>query len=254
MRPFVPPSVFTPGFGGANGNGIAARAEASGWARGREEGFAEGLTAGRAEGDAAARAELEPQLAELERKLSLRDAEAGLADTLRDVLAARNADRLEVDAACRAAMLAALRLIFPALLDKAPGQEIAALLQDSLVERPADTLVVRAQAQTLDRLREALPSLPPGQAERVRLNADPAHPAHAAEIRWQSGGVTYDPSVLLGRIAAALGGAAMPDAARDSMPDSRDEKTARTGRDGSEVLRSAAYDDSREARAGEHAA
>lgn len=205
MRPFVPPSIAGADSGLTDQQRAMRRAEETG----RGKGFQDGLVAGHADGYAQAEAEtrqaLEPRIAELESELQRRDAEDGLATTLRKVLAAHDADCAALDAACRSTIHAALHLVFPELLRADRGREVVALLHAALQERDSDMLTVRTTATLAQEMRDAIP---PQDASRVQVSIDPAQPAGGATIAWRSGGFTYDPQRLIKDVLAAL----VPDA------------------------------------------
>ncbi|EFH11010.1 hypothetical protein, partial [Teichococcus cervicalis] len=136
---------------------------------------------------------------------------AALAATaLERLLASRAEDRRMLDADLRAALVAALEALFPTLLARAAGGEVAALLAEALTERAADRITLRAHPATLAAMQaDGFPG--GGQPERVRLLPDPGLPEGQAEAGWADGGLIYDPAALLQRVLTTLGAAdAMP--------------------------------------------
>jgi hypothetical protein len=179
----------------------------------REQGFAEGQSAGRKqgyeagfmEGAAETRAALQPELDVLRESSGNRERRVGVADALRRVLAARDADLANVERASRELAAAALQALFPTLLATAAGAEIAAMLADVLAERAPETLILRAHPDTLATIAAETAV----ERETGRLTPEPV-PDMAfgvAEAAWSGGGITFDPAALLARVAGVLAAA-----------------------------------------------
>ncbi|WBV45546.1 hypothetical protein [Pseudoroseomonas cervicalis] len=213
VRPYHPPSLsaLIADEDGTTAARLAAeeRIRAIALETGRQRGLEEGLARGRAEGRLAGRAEAEREAAEE----MARRGETGAAlaaSALERLLAGRAEDRRLLDADLRAALVAALQALFPTLLARAAGGEVAALLAEALTERAADRITLRAHPATLAAMQaDGFPGR--DQPERVRLLPDPALPEGLAEAGWADGGLIYDPAALLQRVLATLGAAdAMP--------------------------------------------
>ncbi|MDQ1077553.1 hypothetical protein [Pseudoroseomonas cervicalis] len=214
-RPYHPPSLtaLIADEDGTTAARLAAeeRIRAIALETGRQRGLEEGLARGRAEGRAAGRAEAEREAAEEQARRGEKGA-ALAATALERLLARRAEDRRLLDADLRAALVAALEAVFPTLLARAAGGEVAALLAEALTERAADRITLRAHPETLAAMQaEGFPGRDQTQdpAGRVRLLPDPALPEGQAEAGWADGGLIYDPAALLQRVLATLG-AAMP--------------------------------------------
>lgn len=200
-RRFIPPAVDTL----CEGPQSEAAYEA---ARAREEGYAEGLRIGRHEGHAVGLRQGEQQAAqahqaELEK---LRGAYARqhtieiLLTALQELLAAREETRRELEAAARAAISSALRVLFPVLLAQAAGQEIAALIGDALAERGIERLTLCADQETIASVKDQ--GLTEG--DTLTLLPDPAMKPGTAVATWSGGGLSFDPAALLEQVAAIL--------------------------------------------------
>jgi hypothetical protein len=192
----------------------------------REQGFAEGHSAGRErgyeagfmEGAAETRAALQPELDVLRESSGNRERRVGVADALRRVLAAREADLAAVERASREVAAAALHALFPTLLATAAGTEISAILADVLAERAPETLILRANPDTL----ATIAAETAGDRKAGRLTPEPA-PDMAfgvAEAAWNGGGITFDPAALLARVAAVLQLSAAPPPVPAELPGS----------------------------------
>lgn len=214
-RPYMPPSI---GLLLADEDGSAAsrrqaeeRLRAGAFDAGHRRGLEEGLAQGRAQGAAEAAAEAARVL---ERTVAERAAQgAGAAvQALHRLLERRAEDRRAMDTDARAAVLAALEAVLPALLERAAGGEIAALLAEALTERGEDVILLTAHPDTLAAMqREGFPATQPQpQPARIRLLPEPAMPPGAAEASWVSGGLIHRPEALVARALAIL---APPDAA-----------------------------------------
>jgi flagellar biosynthesis/type III secretory pathway protein FliH len=209
-RPFHPPAL-TALVADEDGSAAARlraeeRIRSSALEAGRLRGLEEGLAQGRAEGREAGRAEAAREAeAELARR-GLHGA-AAVAAALERLLQQRAEDRRLLDADLRAALVAALEAVFPALLARAAGGEVAALLAEALTERAADTITLRAHPATLAAAqKDGLPGL--DAPARLRLLPDPGLPEGQAEAGWADGGLLYDPAALMARVLAVLGAAA----------------------------------------------
>ncbi|ONG48353.1 hypothetical protein BKE38_22055 [Pseudoroseomonas deserti] len=207
LRPFHPPAL-TALIADEDGSAAARlraeeRIRSTALEAGRMRGLEEGLALGRAEGREAGKAEAAKEArAELARR-GLRGA-AAAAEALEQLLARRAEDRRMLDADLRAALVAGLQAVFPALLARAAGGEVAALLAEALTERAADTITLRAHPATLaEAEKDGLPGLEP--PVRLRLLPDPTLPEGQAEAGWSDGGLLYDPAALMGRVLAVLG-------------------------------------------------
>ncbi|HEX3989671.1 MAG TPA: hypothetical protein VHX39_00730 [Acetobacteraceae bacterium] len=179
----------------------------------RDQGFADGHSVGRKqgyeagfmEGAAEIRAALQPELDALRESSGNRERRVGVADALRRVLAARDADLAAVERASRELASAALQALFPTLLATAVGSEITAVLADVLAERAPETLVVRAHPETLATI--AAETAAERDAGRLTPEAVPDMPFGMAEAAWSGGGVTFDPAGLLARVTSVLAAA-----------------------------------------------
>jgi len=127
----------------------------------------------------------------LRENIAKRDRRIGVADALRQVLAARDTDRASIERATRETAAAALQTLFPTLLARAAGAEIAALLADALTERAPETLTLRAHPDTLATV--AMDTAAERDAGRLALAAIDDMPFGTAEIAWTGGGLTFDP-------------------------------------------------------------
>lgn len=202
-RRFIPPVVEV------FGDGPLAE-EAREALRVREDGYAEGYRVGRDEGHAEGQREgarlaalaHEAELAALQARFSEQQSIHAVTDALERVLAARSSDMQSLNDGARAVVLAGLKALFPVLLASATGPELAALITDALTERHPESLTVRAHPDTLAHLASVLDSA--AAAGRLTLRADPAIGPGAADIAWTHGGLSFDPTALLERVAAVL--------------------------------------------------
>jgi flagellar biosynthesis/type III secretory pathway protein FliH len=192
-----------------------------GFAEGHSAGLKQGYEAGFMEGAAETRAALQPELDALRESSGNRERRIGVAEALRRVLAARDADLATVERASRELAAAALQALFPTLLASAAGSEIAALLADALAERAPETLILRAHPETLATIAAETAS------ERVsgRLMPEPMPdmPFGVAEAAWNGGGITFDLAALLARVTSVLAVASLP--APDPIPEAPIAKT-----------------------------
>jgi hypothetical protein len=176
-----------------------------GYAEGRSAGQKQGYEAGFMEGAAEARAALQPELDALRETSGNRERRVGVADELRRVLAARDADLATVERASREVATAALQALFPTLLATAAGAEIAALLADVLTERAPETLTLRAHPDTLATI--AAETAAERETGRLTPEAAPDMSFGLAEAAWSGGGITFDPAALLARVISVLAAA-----------------------------------------------
>ena len=176
-----------------------------GFAEGHNAGLKQGYEAGFMEGAADARAALQPELDALRETSGNRERRVGVADALRRVLAARDADLATVERASRELAVAALQALFPTLLASAAGAEIAVLLADVLAERAPETLILRAHPDTLATI--AAETTAEREAGRLTPEAVPDMKFGVAEAAWNGGGITFDPAALLARVTSVLAAA-----------------------------------------------
>lgn len=140
----------------------------------RAEGYAAGLRAGHAtgfaEGASQARADSESELAPLRAECEELRARDTLAWELRRLLEERSADQRALEDASRAAIAAALRALFPLLMNQAIGAEILQLVAEALTNRPAEKLTLRASPGTLAAVTAR--GIPEADAARLTLQPD----------------------------------------------------------------------------------
>ncbi len=202
-RRFVPPAIAAFGDGpDADLARTVAQARDEGFAEGRDSGFQAGHAAGIQDGEAAAAAAYQAELAALQEKFAKQQATLAVTDSLDRLLAARAEDRAILESGSRTAAVAALRVLFPTLLERAAGSEITALLNEALSERAPEALALRANPATVRSI--ATHDLPADYANRLTLQDDPAMPIGAADIVWCGGGVTFDPAALHERVLRIL--------------------------------------------------
>ena len=173
-----------------------------GFADGHSVGLKQGYEAGFAEGAAESRAALQPELDVLRESSGNRERRVGVADALRRLLAARDADFATVERASREVATAALQALFPTLLATAAGAEIAVLLADVVAERAPERLVLRAHPDTLATI--AAETAAEREAGRLVPEPVPDMAFGFAEAAWSGGGITFDPAALLARITSVL--------------------------------------------------
>ena len=119
IRRFVPPAVAAFGDGAdADLAHALAQARDDGFAEGREVGQREGHAAGLREGETTANAAHQTELAALQERSAKHQATAAVTAALVDVLDARSADRQTLEDATRIGIVAALRMLFPTLLEQ----------------------------------------------------------------------------------------------------------------------------------------
>lgn len=107
-----------------------------------------------------------------------------------------------LEEATRAAIVATLRVLFPTLLERAAGQEIATLLAEALTERAPEALTLRAHPTTLHSV--AANDIPRGTTAPLTMLDDPTMSLGVAEIVWTGGGLTFDLATLHERVVAIL--------------------------------------------------
>jgi hypothetical protein len=202
-RRFIPPSVEALGDGpGGDAARALTAARDAGFAEGCELGLREGHAAGFQAGEAAAQQVCQAAMAELRAEFARRDSGMRVAESLRELLAARDEDQRTLEATARAALAAALGTVFPTLLGLVAGREIAALLADTLAERTTDTLTLRAHPATIAAVQaEGLAAV---DAERLTMVPDPTCAPGVAGLAWSGGGMHFDPAALLDRVTAIL--------------------------------------------------
>jgi hypothetical protein len=173
-----------------------------GFAEGHAQGLREGHEAGFVDGAAEARAALQPELDALRDASAKRDRRVGVANALREVLAARDNDVAALERETREIAAAALETLFPTLLAAAAGAEVAAFLANALSERAPAALTLRAHPETLATIETE--TAIEREAGRLTVEAVPGMPFGAAEAAWSGGGITFDPTALLARVTSIL--------------------------------------------------
>lgn len=178
----------------------------------RAEGYAAGLRAGHAtgfaEGSSAAHADAEAELAPLRAECEELRARDMMTAELRRLLEERTADQRALEDASRTAIAAALRALFPLLMNQAIGAEILQLVAESLTNRPAETLTLRASPGTLAAVTAR--GIPEADAARLVLQPDIHCPPAAAFLSWTGGGLTFDAEHLLRQVTDALSPKTIP--------------------------------------------
>jgi len=192
-----------------------------GFADGHNAGLKQGYEAGFKEGAAESRAALQPELDVLRQSSGNRERRVGVADALRRVLAARDADLAAVERASREVATAALQALFPTLLAAAAGAEIAVLLADVLAERAPERLILRAHPDTLATI--AAETVAERETGRLVPEPVPDMAFGMAEAAWNGGGITFDPAALLGRVTSVL--AAASQTSSDRIPEASHAET-----------------------------
>jgi flagellar biosynthesis/type III secretory pathway protein FliH len=177
-------------------------------ARVKEEGFAEGLRIGRHEGHAIGLRQGEEQAGKIHQaELDKLRAAYAKQHTIEIVLAAlqallaeREQTRREVEEATRKVVSSALRTLFPVLLAKAAGQEIAAIVGDALSERGIDGVTLRCDPETIVSVtHQGL-----AEADTLTLHSDPEMKPGTAVATWSGGGLSFDPAALLEQVVGIL--------------------------------------------------
>jgi flagellar biosynthesis/type III secretory pathway protein FliH len=180
------------------------------FADGRADGLLEGHATGFAEGQAKTRAELQAELDTLHETLAKCEKRETIGNAMERLLAVRDVDLATLESTVRDVAVIALRTIFPVLLSRAAGAEIAALLAGALTDRVPEVLTLRAHPETIAAVADmalADGALADGvitENHRVILTGDPRLGFGAAEIGWTGGGLTFDPASLLSRITSVL--------------------------------------------------
>ncbi len=203
MRRFVPPPIqaFDSSPWCEEPNTIGPVRDPA-YASGYDAGQRAGRIAGFADGEAQARFAAASEMARLNAMLDERRACNSVADILNDVLAARQADRQQMQQEARSAIAAALDLLFPTLMAQTAGSEIVALIDQALNARTSEALAVRASSETIAAIRSC--GLSEQSSDRVTLLPDPDRPFGAAEIAWTGGGLTFDHAALLKNVTEAV--------------------------------------------------
>jgi flagellar biosynthesis/type III secretory pathway protein FliH len=223
-RPYLPPSIEALQSGEDGTTVVRRLAEERmrniAFDAGLKRGLEDGLAQGRAEGATLAEAEAARQMeAEMARNASLGANLAARA--LGQLLDARAEDRRLLDTDTRAAVLAALEAVLPALLATAAGAEIAALVAEVLAERGEDIILLTAHPDTLAAMRRDGFPAPQTDPPRLRLLPEPAMPPGSAEASWVSGGLIYRPDALVARALAILGPPHAPATPPDTLQETR---------------------------------
>lgn len=202
-RRFIPPAIDAFGDGPkAEAAREMASARDAAYVEGRDAGWQQGHAAGFRDGEAHARELCEAELRALRADFARRDSGLRVAEALQQLLAARDEDQRALETSMRAAIIAALRTLFPTLLDAAAGREVAKLLADALAERTADTLTLHAHPDTIAAVEAEHP--PSETAARLMMVPDATLAQGAAVLEWAGGGVAFDPAVLLERVTMIL--------------------------------------------------
>jgi hypothetical protein len=195
-----------------------------GFADGHSAGLKQGYEAGFMEGAAESWAALQPELDVLRQSSGNRERRVGVADALRRVLAARDADLATVERASREVATAALHTLFPTMLATAVGAEIAVLLADVLAQRAPERLILRAHPDTLATI--AAETAVEREADRLVPEPVADMAFGVAEAVWNGGGITFDPAALLARVTSVL--AAAGQTAPDLIPAASQPETLLT--------------------------
>ncbi len=193
MRRFVPPPIKA-----LDPSPVATGLETLAGGDPPEMGYAEGIV----EGEARARAAAEHEMARLRAALDEKNCHDGVAGSLAQLLAARDADREAMERLMRGALTAALNALFPSLITHAAAGEIRALIEQAVSERAEDKITIRASAETIATVKSR--GLPEGVDGRVTFVPAAKHPYGAADIAWTGGGMTFDPADLLRKVNDAL--------------------------------------------------
>jgi len=206
-RRFVPPTVnsFMPDAEREVAAAVEA-ARANGLAEGQARGWSEGRESGLREGETKARGELQQRIAALELDLTAARGTHAVGESLARLLASRDADRAAMEAECRSAIAAALRVLFPALLARGFGEEVAGLVTEALSLRQAERIVARAHPQTA--AASLLRDLAAAAGDRLVLDWDEAMSVASVDIAWADGGLVADWDALLARILEVFDGGA----------------------------------------------
>ncbi|HEX2940348.1 MAG TPA: hypothetical protein VHO91_04815 [Rhodopila sp.] len=177
-------------------------------AQAREDGFTEGLRAGREEGYAAgvrqgeeqATAAYQIELSKLHAEYARQHTIEVILGALQQLLHSREETRLALEAAARAVIQSALRSLFPVLLASAAGQEIAALIEETVRERGTIGVTVRAHPDTIASVRDQGLA----DSETLTLLPDASVAPGTAIATWSGGGLSFEPGQHLQQIDALL--------------------------------------------------
>ncbi len=216
-RRFRPPPLA--GFYVAEGddhNRALAEAREQGYAVGYAQGLLEGHEAGAEEATAATREALRPELDGLRETCAQGEAHGAVADALRRLLAARQSDLASLELGVRQIVAVVIETLFPTLLATAIGTEITALVADALAERGAEVLTLRAHPDTL--AATAAETATEVQDGRLVLAPDPTQPFGVAEVAWNGGGISFNPSALLTSVRSVLTGSAIVESFATPQP------------------------------------
>jgi len=203
MRRFMPPSIrsFDSQSSGGSAALLAPIREAAfrdGYSEGQRVGHAAGVT----DGAAQARAEMEETIAILRAALDQQSASDNVGIAVTQLLDMRNADILLIESRIRAALAAAVDILFPSLMAHTIGPDLARLVGDALTDRSPDTLTIRASGETIG----CLAATGAAELDATRLTYVPNEdqPFGAVEVTWAGGGLTFDPIALLHDVTEAI--------------------------------------------------
>jgi hypothetical protein len=200
MRRFIPPPIQAFDLSaGAGEQDVLGPVRDAAHEVGYEAGHREGRIAGLAEGEARALAVSGPEVARLQSLLDEQTACNSVAHALAQLLAARDADRRKLEMETRQAIAAALDVLFTSLMSLTIGAEIVALVEEALTARAPEEITVRASAETIAAV--AARGIPDGGSTRVTLLPTADQPYGAVDIIWSGGGLTFDPTALLRKVA-----------------------------------------------------
>jgi flagellar biosynthesis/type III secretory pathway protein FliH len=203
IRRFVPPAVasFASGTLSDAARALAAAREDSfleGQKAGRQDGHATGLREGKAQARAANEAEMASLRAEFARHHTIHT----VAEALQRLADMRESTRQDLETQARFMIESALRALFPLLLTRTAGAEILALIAEPLAERGNEGITLRAHPETVAAVHaQGITDLEPAL---LTLIADPALAPGAVAATWGSGGMTFDPAVMLEQVADIL--------------------------------------------------
>jgi hypothetical protein len=203
MRRFVPPPIqaFDPSAGATDPDAFGPVRDAA-YEVGYEAGHRAGHAAGLADGEAQALAANGREVARLQTMLDEQKACNSVADALAQLLAARDADRQQLERQTRTAVAAALDVLFPPLMSLTIGAELVALIDQALTARTSEEITVRVSAETIAAISAC--GIPDCGATRVTLLPTADQPRGVAEIAWSGGGLTFDPAALLHKVTALI--------------------------------------------------
>jgi flagellar biosynthesis/type III secretory pathway protein FliH len=202
-RRFIPPSVatFLDGPLSDTARSIAAARDesyAEGLANGRREGHAAGLREGISQSQEARALEM----ANLENDFAKQHAVGCVLAAFEKLLAAQDTTRHTLERETLDVMIAALRALFPLLLARAQGAEIAALVCEALSEHRSERVSLRASPDTIGLVKAA----GPGELDTSRLTLlpDPDMAPGSAVATWTGAGLSFDPAALLEQVTGVL--------------------------------------------------